>query len=542
MPTWPSSVPFTCDINSLKEADLDVTARFKPDWGIEKLRPRSSSYIQTLSYTKVLTLAQWDNLLTFYRFDCKNGTQTFTSTHPRKGTAMTAQFSGIPEMQTLDSALVVRAAISLTLLPQVPDPSWTPTIGGVQPIWFADFTTEGGADPHYLYRGSASASFSAWLAQLGLTFSRALAAYRTNSIGLLESIGSGVPRFDYDPVTLLPLGLLTEGSSQNTQLQSSAYGNAAWTLNGVTRTSGQSDPFGGTAAFLLTGSSGAFELNNTGNSSVSTGDNTVSWLIKPGTETAVLLSSSNIPGIFACSVTYNPATLAFSSPSSVTNTEARVISSNGWQLVQYTFTSTGNQTNITNKIAVSGAGKTVSVAGTQMEAQGRATSYIQTTTVAVTRPADATTAASIAAWYNSAASTFYGQADHGIISAGRILNINDGTQNNDIELCAPTTAGQLARIGSGGSTVFNAQTSDSGQSVYSLRVSAKAAVSAMANNFNYDKNGGTVDTDLSGAMPVSPTALEIGQLLNGSNLYGHIAQLGYWQVAATAAQLQALTT
>ena len=60
---------------------------------------------------------------------------------------------------------------------------------------------EGGGLPGY---------FGAVGAAPGFTFTRASAATRINAAGDMESVGPGVLRFDYDPVTLAPRGFLSE--------------------------------------------------------------------------------------------------------------------------------------------------------------------------------------------------------------------------------------------------------------------------------------------------------------------------------------------
>ena len=117
MATWPTTVPTSCNISSLNEQDDDVLARFKPEVGVEKLRQRTSLTIQMITYEKVMTLTQWNALMTFYRVDCKQGALAFSGTHPRKGTAVVAQWTQKPSMQSMDSATYVNVSIAYTILP-----------------------------------------------------------------------------------------------------------------------------------------------------------------------------------------------------------------------------------------------------------------------------------------------------------------------------------------------------------------------------------------------------------------------------------------
>lgn len=117
MATWPVAVPTSCAIDSLVEQDDDMLARFQPDVGTEKLRQRTNLIVQPITYTKVMTLTQWDALLSFYRTDCKNGSLAFTGTHPRKGTSIVAQWVKAPAMQTMESNVFVNVSISYKILP-----------------------------------------------------------------------------------------------------------------------------------------------------------------------------------------------------------------------------------------------------------------------------------------------------------------------------------------------------------------------------------------------------------------------------------------
>lgn len=101
-------------------------------------------------------------------------------------------------------------------------PGWLPKADGVPAAVYADFANE-----RYFYQGRKS-TFSAWLTALGGSFSRSSTAYHTNSAGLLESVGTNVLRYDYDPVTLAARGILLEGARTNVALQSQTFG-TTWT-------------------------------------------------------------------------------------------------------------------------------------------------------------------------------------------------------------------------------------------------------------------------------------------------------------------------
>lgn len=70
-----------------------------------------------------------------------------------------------------------------------------------------------------------------------ITFARASTATRVNKFGLIATVASGVPRIDYDPITLACRGLLIEASRSNLVTYSEQFDNASWAANGATITS-----------------------------------------------------------------------------------------------------------------------------------------------------------------------------------------------------------------------------------------------------------------------------------------------------------------
>ena len=68
----------------------------------------------------------------------------------------------------------------------------------------------------------------------GAVFTRASAGWAYGPTGVLTSFAANVPRFDYDPVTLQPKGLLLEDTSTNICLQSGNLAAAGWGFAGNT--------------------------------------------------------------------------------------------------------------------------------------------------------------------------------------------------------------------------------------------------------------------------------------------------------------------
>ncbi|QIE87969.1 DUF2612 domain-containing protein [Pseudomonas nitroreducens] len=91
-----------------------------------------------------------------------------------------------------------------------------------------------------------------------ITFSRTDVGTRFNASGVLETVAANLPRFDYDPVSLQPRGMLIEEQRANLILQSANLADAAWTKSNVTVTAGAAlAPDGTMTAGKVIGASGS---------------------------------------------------------------------------------------------------------------------------------------------------------------------------------------------------------------------------------------------------------------------------------------------
>jgi hypothetical protein len=99
-----------------------------------------------------------------------------------------------------------------------------------------------------------------------ITFTRASTGTYFDSAGVLQSAAINAPRFDYDPTTLQPLGLLIEEARTNLVLNSATLSTQSVTVTAVTHTLS----FYGTGTVTITGTgsgtltgSGAFPTRST---------------------------------------------------------------------------------------------------------------------------------------------------------------------------------------------------------------------------------------------------------------------------------------
>jgi hypothetical protein len=167
--------------------------------------------------------------------------------------------------------------------------------------------------------------------------------------------------------------------------------------------------------------------------------------------------------------------------------------------------------------------------GTQLEAGAFATSYIPTTTAAVTRNADGVTVSTLTPWFNSAQGTFIAKCDIGsftnsptVIGLGGVYGFNDTTGN--------------ARWWNGTTNVSTANTT-------AINATRKEAFAYAASARDICLNAGTVATDANVPWAVTPTTMAIGSLAGATSqsINGHVQSISYYNVRLPNATLQGLT-
>lgn len=234
-----------------------------------------------------------------------------------------------------------------------------------------------------------------------ITFTRASSATYFDSAGVLKTAANDVARFDYDPSTLAALGLFIEEQRTNLCLYSEDLNQAIWTkgANVTTTYNTTVAPDGATTADTLTVSNAG--ANNGVFQSITVSASTsyvYSWWVKLGT----LAVSDFKFGI------YNNTAAAWIAQDVV---PTQTPSSSAWTRISYAFTTPVGCTSIRiyvfrNSSSIAG---TLNVWGMQLEAGAFSTSYIPTTTTALTRSADVATISgtNFTSWFRQMYGTFY---------------------------------------------------------------------------------------------------------------------------------------
>lgn len=246
--------------------------------------------------------------------------------------------------------------------------------------------------------GLVGKRLNVWLTSAASSFtSRASAATFVDYAGVVRTAATNVPRYTHDGGTLLPLGLLIEGLKINWILQSATFENFSWTKLRATVTANTgAAPDGTTAADTLTGdgtSGGPTSVHQSGPVSANAAYTLSVWA-KAGTATWLVIYGFDGTTTAGQWFDLSAGTIGQTG----TGMAAPRIQAfpGGWYRCSVSMTVGASATTlrmefaqaVANGAALTGDTKTLSLWGAQLETGSVATSYIATTTSAVTRSPD----------------------------------------------------------------------------------------------------------------------------------------------------------
>lgn len=386
-----------------------------------------------------------------------------------------------------------------------------------------------------------------------VTFARADAttcATYFDATGKLATAAANIPRFDYDPVTLLPRGLLIEESRQNLLLQSRDMTQAAWTKTDVTpaRTQVGLDGVANTACLMTEGSAGTAATVQS--ATVAAGSTiTASIVLKRGNTDWVRLTAGGPSLTNGADAWFNLNTGAKGSVSArgtgTSNSSTITSLGGGWYRCAVTTLPDGAYTSATMQIASASAdastsrvsGATYIVDAAQLESGSWASSIIPTTTTALTRAADSASMAStnFSSWFSATEGTFVAEADFNTVSIATSSGVV-GTGASARFMYRTASEGKLKTYD--GTTITATGNATTAGAVFKSAVSYTAGVSK-----SLVLNGGTVVDDPTCPAPYTAgTALYIGDYNAGAYLNGHIRSLRFYPKRLSNSQIQALTS
>jgi len=403
------------------------------------------------------------------------------------------------------------------------------------------------------------------------TVTRATNATRVNASGLIESVASGIPRLDYfaSGGTIGCPALLVEPSGSNLVFHSSDWTSNwnAGTTSGttvVTNSAISLAPDGTATANEIYPTSGNTNHLRTSNSTtavtyVSGTVYTQSAFFKAGIGVGIQVQLTNTAARFAQLGYANfdliaGTVLVVSGTTADTNRAARIENyGNGWYRCSYTATCTSAGTGIgvvATLIAASGDTRFPSFSGTvtdyllgwgaQLETGSVATSYIPTTTAAVTRNADVVlVSGAVSGSIGQTEGTIYAEVDaRNFTVNSRLISISNGTQSNRITtLFFGTNAIRLlATVGGLGQVAINSSSLSPGI--------IKFAIGYALNDYAFYVNGVQAGTSASALVPACNAVIlgSVDSLTGSSVMNDRILAAALYTTRLSNAELAALTS
>lgn len=373
-----------------------------------------------------------------------------------------------------------------------------------------------------------------------VTFSRGSVATRVNASGNLETVGVDAPRFDYDPATLAPKGLLLEGQRTNSCLYSEDFTNAAWvadaglvvTANSVNAPTGTqvADTLDLTSVANFAGVKQAFSV------SADSATRTISVYLKAGTLSSIYLTLEYFNGTY---VAFDA--VANLSAGTVTGTGATISNAgNGWYRVSISGANNGTNTGMSLWIRRGTTGGTVYAFGAQFEGSvSFSTSYIPTTSTSVQRNADVAdvTGANFSSWFNPIEGT--------LITRSVLSRQNSAAQAAIASING--SAGEEIKIlyrgnGSMGTTIFDnavAQLDQTPSSTIAANTLVNVALAYKLNDSTSAAQGSVLATDTTCTMP-TVNQLQLNANQASANLNGWLQYVAYYSVRLPNAYLASL--
>ena len=396
----------------------------------------------------------------------------------------------------------------------------------------------------------------------GLTFTRSTTAYRTNASGQLELMAINAPRFEYDPVTLRPLGLLMEPQAANQmkrsqEISDNSAGNWATRTNVTLTADAGVAPDGTTTADLVTETTGtglhevsqSIAFNSTGSLFTAS----VYAKLNAGSRMAGFGIIDTTSSSDSIEVNCNLTTGEWEPDGGGSATwEAGGCDpvGNGWYRIWVTGTLTLNGTRmfmgllpyLSGGTSTGATSNSILFWGAQLEQNHVASSYIPTTTAAVTRTQDNLKFSNIS-WYNATQGTLFAEYQNrdGLDSSEMPVFMitkndlaaswmDDGVYLSDIDFY------DVSRVANAASYVFNPS-----DEVYGDFRTNRTALAYKASDFAWIANNMHLATNSAGALP-APTTGYIGSGPSGViTRTRHIKKIRYWKERLSNAKIRAMT-
>jgi hypothetical protein len=367
-----------------------------------------------------------------------------------------------------------------------------------------------------------------------------------DSSGYVVVATNNQPRFDHDPVTLACKGLLIEEARTNLFAYSQEFDNAYWTNTNTAETpDAVVSPDGTTNAEKLTSNATGTVIRDIRRTTTYTaGFHTLSVYAKAAEVSSIALDVGQGYGFAQFNLSTGQVTGTPSGTATIVN------AGGGWYRCSISA-NVAESNNRTNQIFLNNRGSSTNIPvgdgvyiwGAQLEAGAFATSYIPTTTAALTRNADVATmtGTNFSDWFNATEGTFQCKFNMYSVNASNMaFTVDDGTTTHRLWL--------YARSGNS-RTEFIVSNASGGQAALqmaggnpSANTDYNACVAYKLDSFAGSRNAGAPVTDTSGTLP-TVDRLQLGRRYDSATQYlsGWLQELNYWPQRLTNNEVQAFS-
>lgn len=402
------------------------------------------------------------------------------------------------------------------------------------------------------------------LTSRGLTFSRSTSGTYINASGLVATATAGNPRFDYDPSTLQPRGLLIEGSASNYLLNSDDYFGWASGNSAVADETGATAPDGTSTPDRISDNSTNGEHYRSRSPGLTTaGTYTMSvWFKNPSTNgrryagLQLFAGGGTDTGGVVAVWDFNTGAATSTTGYGGKGTPALVAATqypNDWWKATLSITVTGTLTTINARILLSSNGTSTVYAnggtalgilawGAQLETGSGASSYIPTGASTGNRASESLylDGAAFSAFWPS------GQSELSVYFAGDITRPPANTQFLWLSQTGSGGVGASRTrsfITTANSIRANTTVNDLNSTLFAaINTRIRTAVGVRSGSCALATNNGTTSTIVTNADTGLST--DATQLVFNPNadVFQHVSSLKFWPTRLSDAQLQALTT
>jgi hypothetical protein len=404
--------------------------------------------------------------------------------------------------------------------------------GDIRVYYGGQFTSYASINGVHSATITATAASATFMTSINIAFNGYI-----DNVSVKEYTTLNVPRIDY---TGGGFGkLLLEPQRTNLALYSEQFDNAYWVKSNATITANSTtSPDGTTNADTYLKTSAVNTVSQVSKGVITTtGIYTFSIFVKDINSENVLLRLDGNGNTSNTTFTFATKTFVSSGANFLSASYQEL--TNGWFRLMLTGNVTATNWVQTVTLYSNAINSSLYLYGAQAEVGSYATSYIPTTSTAVTRLADAASKTGISSLINSTEGVLYAE-----ISAladdltYRILSISDGTTAERIYIQYTNVTNTVAVVIKNGSTTQ----ANMGYALSDETELAKVAIKYKANDFALWVNGFEVGTDASGTTPTGLSELAFDDGGGANHFYGNCQNLMVFPSALSDTELATLTT